>query len=160
MESSERKAYRREWAKRKYRADPEKARDDSRRRRAAETPEQRAERLAKGRAYRQANLEKLRAANSLWRANNKNRTRDNNLRRIGWSAALFDECMSAQQGACAICYVDLSQLPPKQVHADHCHTTNTPRGVLCGSCNSGLGFFYDSPDRLEAAVAYVKKWKM
>jgi hypothetical protein len=40
---------------------------------------------------------------------------------------------------------------------DHCHETNTVRGILCHSCNVGLGNFHDSIDLLEAAIAYLKR---
>jgi hypothetical protein len=40
---------------------------------------------------------------------------------------------------------------------DHCHTTNNLRGVLCRSCNFGLGHFKDSPERLEAAADYIRR---
>jgi hypothetical protein len=39
---------------------------------------------------------------------------------------------------------------------DHCHTTNKVRGLLCQSCNKGLGHFSDNIDILISAVEYLK----
>lgn len=38
---------------------------------------------------------------------------------------------------------------------DHNHTTKEFRGVLCRSCNAGLGHLKDSPIVLENALAYL-----
>ena len=40
---------------------------------------------------------------------------------------------------------------------DHCHTTGKFRGVLCRSCNLGLGSLGDSADMLEKAYLYLKE---
>jgi Recombination endonuclease VII len=41
-------------------------------------------------------------------------------------------------------------------HIDHCHATNTVRGVLCGPCNRSMGYMDDDPARLRAAASYLE----
>lgn len=41
------------------------------------------------------------------------------------------------------------------LHYDHNHETSSFRGVLCGSCNRGLGLFKDSPTLLTRATNYL-----
>lgn len=63
-------------------------------------------------------------------------------------AALFTE----QKGVCAICHEPLTD----KYHIDHNHQTGALRGLLCRSCNVGLGFFKDSTSRLLAGVRYLR----
>lgn len=53
---------------------------------------------------------------------------------------------------CCIC----GEAPEEKLRIDHCHATGQVRGVLCGTCNSGLGFFKDNPKVLRMAAAYVE----
>ena len=57
-----------------------------------------------------------------------------------------------QHGLCAICNEPLSK-----PHIDHCHDLLHVRGLLCSRCNTGLGFFKDSPVLFRRAVTYVEK---
>ena len=57
----------------------------------------------------------------------------------------------AQNGACAICGNTCS----KALAADHDHSTGRIRGLLCNSCNRGLGFFKDEISRLGSAITYL-----
>lgn len=109
------------------------------------------------RHYRVKNRERLLEMGREWRAANKARIRANNLKRIGFTPDLFDRAVALQGGRCGICRASLSDLPAKQVHADHCHTTLAARGVLCHHCNAGLGAFRDSPDLLNRAVKYLAR---
>jgi len=53
-------------------------------------------------------------------------------------------------GSCAICG------STADLRLDHCHRQGNVRGVLCNSCNLGLGIFGDDPERLEAAASYLR----
>jgi Recombination endonuclease VII len=75
----------------------------------------------------------------------------------GFTPELFAAAIAHQNGCCAICLVLLSTLPRKQIHADHCHATKRPRGVLCHSCNAALGHMKDDPDRLRRALSYLEE---
>lgn len=59
-----------------------------------------------------------------------------------------------QNNKCAICGIDESELS-KVFHIDHDHKTNKVRGLLCGSCNLGLGNFKDNSDYLNLAINYL-----
>jgi Recombination endonuclease VII len=56
----------------------------------------------------------------------------------------------AQDGMCAIC-----GRKRRRLCVDHCHRHGHLRGLLCGRCNSGVGFFSDSPPLLLRAALYL-----
>lgn len=63
-----------------------------------------------------------------------------------------------QNNQCAIC----KTINPgkKGWQIDHCHTTNEIRGILCSSCNLGLGLFKDNIKILWNAIKYLLKGKI
>lgn len=86
-----------------------------------------------------------------WRQANNDRIRSERLVRLyGITLDQFNAMLGTQDGRCAVC-LD----PMKEVHVDHCHETKVVRGLLCGSCNRGLGQFKDEPERLRAALRYL-----
>ena len=44
----------------------------------------------------------------------------------------------------------------KPLHTDHCHETGKVRGLICGACNVGVGFFRNSPDYLRKTAEYLE----
>ena len=46
----------------------------------------------------------------------------------------------------------------KSLCVDHNHDTGELRGILCRSCNVGLGNFKDNIDLLKKAVQYLERW--
>lgn len=78
--------------------------------------------------------------------------RDANLRRrYGITLVEYRAMELKQGGACAICRRPFV----KQAHVDHDHASGVIRGLLCGSCNGGLGIFADNRDRLLRAADYL-----
>lgn len=73
----------------------------------------------------------------------------------GISLQEWRELREQQGGKCPICGTELCSDPSHKTHVDHCHETGAVRGILCASCNTGLGKFNDSIGTLEAAVKYL-----
>lgn len=82
-----------------------------------------------------------------WDANRSRRRSESERRRD----AHLDGLMEAQGGTCAIC--------PRtdDLCVDHDHATGVVRGLLCRSCNSGLGQFRDDPVLLAKAIDYLTR---
>ncbi len=70
----------------------------------------------------------------------------------------YKNMFEAQNGCCACCGQS-HELFKKGLHVDHNHTTGQVRALLCTECNPGIGYFQESIERLEMAVAYLKKFK-
>jgi Recombination endonuclease VII len=61
-----------------------------------------------------------------------------------------------QSGKCAICGIHRYDLGT-DLFVDHDHETSKIRGLLCSSCNSGLGYFKDDIDIIRRAVSYLNQ---
>lgn len=80
--------------------------------------------------------------------------RDAQLRmKYGLTADQIDEMWVEQGHACAIC-----REPVEKYHVDHDHGSGAVRGLLCGSCNKGIGQLKDDIGVLRSAVAYLEKF--
>jgi len=107
---------------------------------AAENPDRRATYQA---AYRK-------------RPERKRMMRDAYYRRTyGISADEVDEMLEAQSGGCAICGEKAERLA--SMHVDHDHEHGHLRGLLCSTCNQGLGHFRDDPAVLLRAIVYLRQ---
>lgn len=96
---------------------------------------------------------------NLWIANNPKAAavtaKRKNLKWFGWNLELYEAALLSQNGGCKLCGgVNKSG---RSLAIDHHHVTGKFRGLLCYKCNVGLGMFDDSPSRLIAAAAYLKK---
>jgi hypothetical protein len=70
----------------------------------------------------------------------------------------YNELLVNQNNKCAICRTDKPARfgrISKSFHVDHDHKTKKVRGLLCSSCNQGLGYFKDSTTLLQRAMEYL-----
>lgn len=51
---------------------------------------------------------------------------------------LWETLLKMQGGKCAVCGAPLGD-NTRLIHADHCHDSNLPRGLLCHACNLAEG---------------------
>lgn len=66
----------------------------------------------------------------------------------------FQRMENEQKGICLIC-----RRKTKKLFIDHCHETGKVRGLLCPTCNTGLGMLNDNLGNLNRAVEYLEKYK-
>jgi hypothetical protein len=81
------------------------------------------------------------------------RTRYNlSLEAYAWLAYTQDFC-------CALCFKELDFSSKRGAVVDHCHSSNTVRGLLHSSCNTAIGLFGEDPVRIDQAAAYVRRFQ-
>lgn len=78
------------------------------------------------------------------------------LRNVGMTLSDYDRLFEREGGRCAICgTTDSGQ---RDFHVDHCHDTGHVRGLLCGRCNIGLGYFRNDEEIMKRAVIYLSSF--
>jgi hypothetical protein len=77
----------------------------------------------------------------------------------GLTREQVSQMLNEQEHKCALCSVDLQMKQgfKDSAHVDHCHTTGTVRGILCGNCNTSLGKLGDSVESIQRVLDYLKK---
>lgn len=78
-------------------------------------------------------------------------------KKYGITPALYEELLDAQEGKCAICKTIAET--NRYLCVDHDHKLEEVRGLLCDSCNLGIGKFQDNPYLLEAAARYLREYE-
>ncbi|MFI6356976.1 endonuclease VII domain-containing protein [Streptomyces sp. NPDC050743] len=88
----------------------------------------------------------------LWRCRGAERARVW-ARQYGADADTIRAMWESQGRRCAICRAAIAE----RFNVDHCHASSKIRGLLCLQCNTGLGLFADTPERLRAAADYLDR---
>lgn len=110
---------------------------------------------AKSREWYWKNREYVLEKHRKYYQENKDRFRKSSLKRhYGITLEEFNALLDIGNNRCRICERRFSEtlLP----NTDHCHSTKKVRGILCGSCNRGLGYFKDNPELLRKAASYLE----
>ena len=91
-------------------------------------------------------------------------------RTYGVSFEDLNRLLEAQKGRCGICGTYWKDCPaPKasryeavfvqHLYVDHDHATGKVRGLLCNLCNIAIAYLKDDVRIIEAAKAYIEKWR-
>lgn len=70
----------------------------------------------------------------------------------------YNEILKEQDYKCAICGIPECNLTISMA-VDHNHETGNIRGLVCNSCNKGIGLFKDNIELLQFAINYLKNYK-
>ncbi len=119
-------------------------------------------------AYREKNKDKLskqnQARTKAWLERNPEMNKFYSLKhRYGIDLKEYNKLYDSQNGLCAICrlpetFIHNKTGKPQDLSVDHSHTSGKVRGLLCQSCNHGLGKFKDDVDICRAAANYLEKY--
>lgn len=114
------------------------------------------------RRWRKRHPDRHRERNRLWAKANPERQREIERRarlrtRYGLEPEDYEVLHLSQKGECAICK------EPWNLVVDHAHDQGrgpqAVRGLLCLTCNTGLGMFRDRPDLLIRGAEYLRAAK-
>jgi hypothetical protein len=64
----------------------------------------------------------------------------------------YRDHLIGQAGRCLICL----RVPTQDLVVDHRHSDGIMRGLLCQSCNRGIGFLRDDPEVARSAARYLE----
>ena len=117
-----------------------------------------------GKKYYEDNKEKELERAKEWYAANRSKKREQYLarrstilkQRYGITEVDYQYMLEKQGGCCAICGTTEPGGKNRVFHVDHCHASKEVRGLLCVSCNHGLGSFKDNIKSLESAIKYLQ----
>lgn len=116
---------------------------------------------AKTIAWREKNPKQYNKLAKQWRDRNPEKQHATDIKRLyGLSIERYNEMLTKQACGCKICGKQHDpSLKRGRLYVDHCHITGEIRGLLCGGCNSAIGYFKDDVSLLEKAIAYINNSK-
>ena len=113
--------------------------------------------ISKVSEWQKSNPEKHSKYNVEWDKRNPRKKRDRHLKwRLGIPYGTYEHLLAEQNGQCAICgRTDPNGRGAKVFHVDHSAETGNVRGLLCHSCNIGIGHFFHRVEYLQSAINYL-----
>lgn len=117
--------------------------------------------VAKAKRWQAENKDRYLESQRQHRAQNREELREKDRQRwlkakYGLTPDSFNDLLARQNNACAIC----GRAMGTDLHVDHDHRENRVRGLLCGSCNRGIGLLQENPSNLYRAGNYLANYKL
>ena len=117
--------------------------------------------IERAKQWQEKNRDRYLASQRRHRAENREVLRERDRERwlrakYGLTPQSFNELLERQEGACVIC----GRVMGEDLHVDHDHHSNSVRGLLCGSCNRGIGLLQENPKHLYRAAQYITDHKL
>ena len=118
-------------------------------------------------SWRHKNKEHANESRRRWHDSNPDHLWAYSIRvKYGVTPEMYNAMLEAQGGKCAIegCTAEIpgkigSKESSRRWHIDHDHKTGKVRGLLCTTCNLGVGYFKDDVALLQSAIRYLEKAK-
>lgn len=89
------------------------------------------------------------------KARRKRPSKADNLRwKYGLTMEEYEHFIDLQENCCLICETLFNEDCWGCV--DHCHETDTVRGILCNNCNTALGMMKENPTALRLMADYIE----
>lgn len=111
-----------------------------------------------GREYREKNLDACRARKKRYDQSHPEKVNEwsfkARMKRMGLDHEFVLKYIEQHNGVCEICGDKPSF---RKLAVDHCHITSAMRGLLCSTCNTGIGMFKDDTSLLLKAILYLQK---
>ena len=147
--TDEQRAKKREQARARYAANPEKYRKYQR--------ERQLDLYRNDPAYK----EKVSAQRLAWQKDNRLKLAAYRIKHKYKMSTEQWDLMFAQQGKrCAACGSDASNWKTRDGrsawHTDHCHSSGKVRGILCHHCNTALGALREDTTKIRRLAAYLE----
>ena len=104
--------------------------------------------------YYKQNVARIQAKHAEYHKAHSEQTRNRKFKSTyGVTLEEYQHLLAIQKGGCATCG------STERLSVDHCHKSGKVRGVLCGKCNSALGFARDCTTTLAQLICYLEKSK-
>lgn len=90
-----------------------------------------------------------------WKRNNRHKQHLSKIKsKFKLSSDEYNSLVNKQKGLCKICG---NKEKNRRLGVDHCHKTLKVRGLLCNTCNLGIGYFKDDILLLKKAIKYLNE---
>ena len=118
-------------------------------------PENKKDKIARAKAWGEANRERKLANQKSWWDANKYKVKEKLLKRkYNITVEDYNKLFEEQECKCKICKRHQNEITRNLV-VDHNHITKKVRGLLCDNCNIALGLIKDNKIILENMIEYL-----